>query len=63
MVESLIRGIKKWPQQDLRDLALAIVRRLDLTDLAEVLSAAHQRIHSEADKRSKSKRVASRSAK
>lgn len=63
MVESLIRGIKSWPQADLRAVALAIVKRLDLSDLAEVLAAAHQRIHAEADKRSKSKRVAGRSAK
>ena len=59
MVESLIRGIKSWPQADLRAVALALVKRLDLSDLAEVLAAAHQRIHAEAEKRSKGKRVAS----
>ena len=51
MVESLIRGIKSWPQADLRAVALALVKRLDLSDLAEVLAAAHQRIYSEAEKR------------
>ena len=49
MVESLIRGIKSWPQADLRAVALALVKRLDLSDLAEVLAAAHHRIHSEAE--------------
>ena len=63
MVESLIRGIKSWPKADLRAVALALVKHLDLSDLAEVLAAAHQRIHSEADKRKQSKRVASRSEK
>lgn len=58
MVESLIRGIKSWPQSDLRAVALAIVKRLNLSDLAEVLAAAHQRIHAEADKRKQGKRVA-----
>lgn len=51
MVESLIRGIKSWPQADLRAVALALVKRLDISDLAEVLAAAHQRIHAEAQKR------------
>ena len=53
MVESLIRGIKSWPQADLRAVALALVKRLDLSDLAEILAAAHHRIHSEAEKRKK----------
>jgi hypothetical protein len=51
MVEELIRGIAKWPDDDRRKIALALVRVLPLTDLAEVLSAAHTRIHKEADKR------------
>lgn len=63
MVESLIRGIIKWPKHDLRDLVLAIVKRLDVSDLAEVLAAAHQRIHREAERRKESKRVAGGSEK
>jgi hypothetical protein len=57
MVQELIRGIKGWPKGDQRTIALALIKKLDLSDLAEVLAAAHQRIHAEADKRSKSKRV------
>ena len=60
MVQSLIRGIEKWPQHDLRDVALAIVRRLDLTDLAEILAAAHHRIHREAERRKQGLGVARR---
>jgi len=51
MVEELIRGIAKWPEADRRSIALALVRKLSLSDLGEVLAAAHQRIHKEADKR------------
>ena len=51
MVEQFIRGIAKWPDDDRRAIALALVRKLSLTDLAEVLSAAHTRIHKEAEKR------------
>jgi hypothetical protein len=51
MVEQFIRGIAKWPDDDRRAIALALVRKLSLTDLAEVLAAAHTRIHREAEKR------------
>ena len=44
MVEELIRGIAKWPDDDRRTIALALVRKLSLTDLAEVIAAAHTRI-------------------
>lgn len=51
MVEELIRGLRGWPEADRRAVALALVERLQLGDLAEVLTAAHQRIHKEAERR------------
>ena len=51
MVEELIRGLRGWPEADRRAVALALVERLDLGDLAEVLTAAHHRIHAEAKRR------------
>ena len=51
MVEELIRGLLGWPEADRRAVALALVERLDLGDLAEVLAAAYQRLHAEAERR------------
>lgn len=51
MVQELVRALKGWPETDKRAVALALVKQLDLGNLAEVLAAAHQRIHKEAEKR------------
>jgi hypothetical protein len=51
MVEELIRGLRGWPESDRRAVALALVERLNLGDLAEVFAAAHQRIRAEAERR------------
>ena len=51
MVDQFIRSISGWPASDRRDIALALVRKLSVSELAEVLAAAHQRIHKEAEKR------------
>ena len=63
MVQALVRGLKNWPQADKRAVALGLIKYLDISDLAEVLAAAHQRIHDEAGKRKQGGAVASRSAK
>jgi len=64
MVEELIRGIKNWPDDDKRIVALGLVQTLDTKALLEVFAAAHQRIHDEADQRRKQSRsVASGRAK
>ncbi len=51
MVNELIRAISGWPAADRRAIAFALVNKLSIGDLAEVLAAAHTRIHREAEKR------------
>jgi DNA-directed RNA polymerase specialized sigma24 family protein len=57
MVQELVRALKGWPASDKRAVALALVKQLSVSELAEVLAAAHQRIHAEADRRKQGKRV------
>jgi hypothetical protein len=51
MVQIFAHAVSGWPKDDQRAVALALIERLEVTALGEVVAAAYERLHREAERR------------